>query len=203
MSDAGAADGVGVRLIPKDPVEAAPTGPMEQLPDQSLVQGRRVPVAGQRNRRNSQTDTKEDHASWILSIEKADATQNQAAAKIQGLYRMMKGKARVSNEWPQLYTVYWSFVPSSVLAPRPSPACWLAWSQLRIRIRHLFEKHYDEHSGYHYYVHKKTGESTWQKPLLLGAEDLDDGKDVEPPKGSFVRSFVVLSSCIRPLGSLY
>lgn len=85
-------------------------------------------------------------------------------------------------------------LPSSAPAPRPFAACWLAWSQLRIRIRHLFEKHYDEHSGYHYYVHKKTGESTWQKPLLLGAEDLDDGKDVEPPKGSFVRSFVLLSS---------
>lgn len=131
MSDAGAADGVGVRLIPKDPVEAAPTGPMEELPDQSLVQGRRVPVAGQRNRRNSQTDTKEDHASWILSIEKADATQNQAAAKIQGLYRMMKGKARVSSEWPQLpYTVYWFFSPHPCLRapPLPSHACWLGHS---------------------------------------------------------------------------
>jgi len=30
------------------------------------------------------------------------------------------------------------------------------------------------HSGYHYYVNHKTGETSWEKPKVLGSEDLDD-----------------------------
>jgi len=40
-------------------------------------------------------------------------------------------------------------------------------------IMEQFRKIYDESSGNYYYFNKKTGKSTWDKPLLLGGYDLD------------------------------
>jgi hypothetical protein len=38
----------------------------------------------------------------------------------------------------------------------------------------VFEKAYDENVGACYYYNKRTGEATWERPKLLGAEDIPE-----------------------------
>ncbi|ETK91849.1 hypothetical protein F441_04791 [Phytophthora nicotianae CJ01A1] len=60
--------------------------------------------------------------------------------------------------------------------------CRTARLRLREMLASVFEKFYDADSGLHYYLDKRTGETTWEKPRALRNDDIDltavyDGKE--------------------------
>ena len=44
--------------------------------------------------------------------------------------------------------------------------------RLRQVLKGVYAKYFDESSGFYYYYNEKTGETAWQKPALLGGEDI-------------------------------
>ena len=46
--------------------------------------------------------------------------------------------------------------------------------RLRALIAALVSKEYDPETGQYFYVNKRTGESSWDKPVLMGDQDVDD-----------------------------
>jgi hypothetical protein len=66
----------------------------------------------------------------------------------------------------------------------------LARKQLRDLLQSIMERYYDEDSGLYYYYNKRTGQSTWTKPKVLGEIEVplstmyDSKSIVQEPKES-------------------
>lgn len=70
--------------------------------------------------------------------------EDDAARKIQGIYKARRARIR-----------------------------------LRAMMREVYCVEFDDETGYYFYMDTRTGETSWEKPVMLGTEDLDPNFHVE------------------------